>query len=76
MKNKGTWQSGVCGGGNNRRCCVKAEPIPELQRGDYYWNTHTGYALSQTLNYSYSSLKAAQEECIKLGDRCQGITLR
>ena len=23
----GTWQSGVCGGGNNRRCCVKGSLV-------------------------------------------------
>ena len=32
--------------------------------------------MAQTLSGSFSSLKSAQDECIKLGDGCRGVTLR
>ena len=69
----GTYQSGLCGGGNNRRCCVTKEPPPELELGDVYWNSYSGYQLStDASSTTYSTFDAAKEQCIQLADYCQG----
>lgn len=71
----GTYQSGLCGGGNERKCCVTKDPPPELELGDVYWNSYSGYSLStDASSTTYSSFEAAKEQCIILADYCQGIT--
>ena len=69
----GTYQKGLCGGGNERKCCVTKEPPPELELGDVYWNSYSGYSLStDASSTTYSTIDAAKDECIKLADYCQG----
>ena len=69
----GSYQSGLCGGGNDRRCCVTKEPPPELELGDVYWNSYSGYSLStDASSTTYSTFDAAKEQCIQLADYCQG----
>ena len=68
---KGSYQSNMCGGGSNRRCCVEQN----FELGDYYWNHYSGYALSgyaTSTDYKCSSLSAAQEKCISLANSCSG----
>ena len=71
----GDYVGGICGGGSDRRCCLGKETPPELNVGDYYWNSFSGYSLSTAIDgHSYSSIDMAKDECIKLADYCSGIT--
>ena len=70
---RGSYQSSMCGGGTDRRCCVEQN----FELGDYYWNHYSGYALNgyaTSTDYRFSSLNAAKDKCVALANSCSGVT--